>query len=416
MKSSHKEKDKYDRKNRYTNNYNSQRSFNHGDNKRHKIDKSHELLSKHKHTEEYSKVIDNEHDDSFSFIKYQYELNKVFVANTNLVQDTNDFWGFVKKYEAVQKKLGKTKNTLSINLTDLNDIGVPKEYHKSYCINIKINLKFGELFARVPQTRELNDSRLLKFKEIIILYLDFKQKEKFAKLKKLRDCQANLPVAKYKDEIIEAVKNERVVIIAGDTGCGKSTQVPQYLYSGGFDKIACTQPRRIACISLAKRVAFETLTENRSEVGYQIRFEKQRNQDTKITFITEGLLLRQVSGESGLAQYDVVVLDEVHERHLHGDFLLGIMKCLIYQRTELKLVLMSATINIQLFSNYFAKEKVCVIQVPGRLYPIQLMYRPVTIENARYKNDRFNPSPFVQIMQIIDKKYTSKLINYWIIK
>ncbi|XP_054004317.1 probable ATP-dependent RNA helicase DHX34 [Hylaeus anthracinus] len=340
--------------------------------------------------------------ENISFSKYKYELNKTFSGHSNVVQDTEDFWKFVSKYEALQKKLNTPDASPNFSL---NTIGVPQEYHKSHCINFKLSLSFNELFARVPSVEILTKQNLLKFQSIIVLYLDFKQKEKFTKLKKLRESQANLPVNQYKHEIIEAIKKERVVIIAGDTGCGKSTQVPQYLYGAGFQKIACTQPRRIACISLAKRVAFETLTENRTDVGYQIRFEKQRNQDTKITFITEGLLLRQLSGESELLPYDVVVLDEVHERHLHGDFLLGIMKCVINQRHDLKLVLMSATINIELFSNYFAKEDVRVIQVPGRLYPIQLLYRPVTIEDIRYKNDRFNPSPYIQIMQLIDKKY-----------
>ncbi|XP_015123362.1 probable ATP-dependent RNA helicase DHX34 isoform X1 [Diachasma alloeum] len=346
----------------------------------------------------------SENSDDFTFIRFRYELNKVFSANPNLVQDPEDFWGFLKKYEDVQKKLGKNQETPKLN-PKLNSIGVPDYYHKSYCLNLKLNLKFGEMFARIQQTRDLSDSQLHRFKEIIVLYRDFKQKEKFGKLMKLKESQANLPVAKHREEIIGAVKEERVVIIAGDTGCGKSTQVPQYLYSAGFSKIACTQPRRIACISLSKRVAFETLTENFPVVGYQIRFEKQRNQNTKITFITEGLLLRQVSSETGLSQYDVVVLDEIHERHLYGDFLLGIMKCLIYQRPDLKLVLMSATINIQLFGSYFAKEDVRIIQVPGRLYPIQLLYRPITIDDFTYKNDRFNPSPYVQILQLIDKKY-----------
>lgn len=304
---------------------------------------------------------DNDGED-FSFQKYTYELNKVFSANQNLVQDVQDFWAFVKKYEAVQSKLGKAKEPAPSS-QELNSIGVAINYHKNNSINFKLNIKFGELFARVPATKSLSEIRLNEFRDIIILYLDFKQKEKFSKLKKLRESQANLPVAKHRDEIIEAVNNERVVIIAGDTGCGKSTQVPQYLYSAGYKKIACTQPRRIACISLAKRVSFETLTENSNQVGYQIRFEKQKNQDTKITFITEGLLLRQVSDETGLSQYDVIVLDEVHERHLHGDFLLGIMKCLIHQRDDLKLVLMSATINIQLFSQYFSKEEAKIIQV-----------------------------------------------------
>ncbi|XP_050459020.1 probable ATP-dependent RNA helicase DHX34 [Cataglyphis hispanica] len=342
------------------------------------------------------------HQD-FYFSNYKHELNKIFTTNSNLIHDVVDFWKFVEKYESVKKQLGDSDESAANSA--LNPIGVPERYHKSHCLNFKLNLSYGELFARVPEMKQLTKLRLLKFRDVIVLYLDFKQKEKFSKLKKLRDTQANLPVARHKDEIIEMVKKEKVVIVAGDTGCGKSTQVPQYLYEAGFRKIACTQPRRIACISLAKRVAFETLSENLSKVGYQIRFEKQRNQETNITFITEGLLLRQMSGESTLSAYDVIVLDEVHERHLHGDFLLGIMKCIIYQKPDLKLVLMSATINIELFSNYFAKEDVKIVEVPGRLYPIQLFYRPVTVEDFGYKNDRFNPSPYVQIMQIIDQKY-----------
>ncbi|XP_011867722.1 PREDICTED: probable ATP-dependent RNA helicase DHX34 [Vollenhovia emeryi] len=339
--------------------------------------------------------------DHFYFSKCKHELNKTFTANFNLVDDVVDFWKFVEKYESVKKRLGDNDESDSA----LNSIGLPEKYHKSHCLNLKLSLSYRELFARVPETRSLTESRLLQFRDVILLYLDFKQKEKFAKLKKLRDTQANLPVARYKQEIVEMIKTEKVMIVAGDTGCGKSTQIPRYLYEAGFQKIACTQPRRIACISLAKRVAFETLSENLSRVGYQIRFEKQRNQETNITFITEGLLLRQLSGESTLSAYNVIVLDEVHERHLHGDFLLGIMKCIINQKPDLKLLLMSATINIQLFSHYFAKENVKIIEVPGRLYPIQLLYRPVTVQDLQYKNDRFNPSPYVQIMQIIDEKY-----------
>ncbi|XP_001604407.2 probable ATP-dependent RNA helicase DHX34 isoform X1 [Nasonia vitripennis] len=344
---------------------------------------------------------EDEEDSDFSFLKYKYGLNRVLLS-LNLVRDLEEFWIFVKKYELMEKKNPKQKKNASSNI---NQLGIPEDYDKFHRLNFSINYRTKELLLRVEESRELTDARLKKFKDIVTIYVDFKQKEKFQKLKKLRTEQANLPVAQYRDEIIEAVKTERVVIIAGDTGCGKSTQVPQYLYTAGFGQIACTQPRRIACISLAKRVAYETLTENQNEVGYQIRFEKQRNKDTKITFITEGLLLRQVSGEAELSQYDVVVLDEVHERHLHGDFLLGIMKCLIHQRRDLKLVLMSATINIELFSNYFANEDVRVIQVPGRLYPIQLIYKPVLIEDKYSKSERFNPSPYIQIMQIIDKKY-----------
>ena len=179
------------------------------------------------------------------------------------------------------------------------------------------------------------------------------------------------------------------------------TQVPQYLLHAGYTNIACTQPRRIACISLAHRVSFETLSEYDQEIGYQIRFEKEKSQRTKVTFLTEGLLLRQVSSDAGLSNYDVLVLDEVHERHLHGDFLLGIVKCLTMQRQDLRVILMSATINIDLFKNYF-NGAAPVIQVPGRLYPITLQYHPIP---ALEDTDRLNPGPYVRVLQMIDKKY-----------
>ena len=115
-----------------------------------------------------------------------------------------------------------------------------------------------------------------------------------------------------------------------------SFQMPQYLLQAGYDKIACTQPRRIACIALANRVGFETLNEYGNEIGYQIRFEKNKSDKTRVLFLTEGLLLRQISGDSGLSGYNILVLDEVHERHIHTDFLLGAVKCLIQVRDDLK--------------------------------------------------------------------------------
>ncbi len=150
-------------------------------------------------------------------------------------------------------------------------------------------------------------------------------------------------------------------------------------------------------------MGYETLSEYGSDIGYQIRFEKKKSAVTKVLFLTEGLLLRQVSTDPSLSMYDVLVLDEVHERHLHADFLLGVVKCLLQQRSDLKIILMSATINIKLFQDYFNGEAP-VIQVPGRLYPIQLKYMPVpSIEQS----DRLNPAPYVRILQLIDKKYPS---------
>ena len=120
-----------------------------------------------------------------------------------------------------------------------------------------------------------------------------------------------------------------------------------------------------------------------------------------MVFLTEGLLLRQVSSDPGLSSYDVIVLDEVHERHLHGDFLLGLMKCLIQQREDLRIILMSATINLKLFSDYF-NGTAPVIQVPGRLFPISLQYHAVPVVE---QGDRLNPAPYIRVLQMIDAKY-----------
>lgn len=147
------------------------------------------------------------------------------------------------------------------------------------------------------------------------------------------------------------------------------------------------------------------------EVGYQIRFERQKSAKTKITFITEGLLLRQLSDDENLSNFEVIIIDEIHERNLHGDFLLGIAKCLLKARPDIKIVLMSATININLFANFFDEEQARIIEVPGRLYPIKLHYMPhlmnsdLRLEKKKGSSDRLNPEPYIQIMRMIDKKY-----------
>jgi len=173
--------------------------------------------------------------EEFRFNNYKHILNKVFVMNPNLIHDVADFWKFVEKYETVKKRLDDS-NELAVN-SALNSIGMPERYHKYYCLNLRLSLSYEELFAHISEMEQLTKSRLLKFKDIIVLYLDFNQREKFNKLKKLRDMQNNLPITQYKKIIMKTIKEEKVIIIAGDTGCGKSTQIPQYLYEAGFQRI-----------------------------------------------------------------------------------------------------------------------------------------------------------------------------------
>lgn len=247
------------------------------------------------------------------------------------------------------------------------------------------------------------------FKLIYRFYLNFLQKQNFSKLKKIKKFQNDLPIAAFKDQILYLLKTHPVIIIAGDTGCGKSTQVPQFLLHAGYTSLCCTQPRRIACISLAKRVSYETLNEFGHDVAYHVRFDTNKIDNTKILFLTEGLLLRQFQVDPQLSQYNVIIVDEVHERHLNSDFLLGILRCLIKQRDNLKIILMSATINANLFSSYFGGAP--LVQVPGRLHPIVLEYIPDYAKKdiiIRESTNKFDPVPYVRLLQMIDQKYPVK--------
>uniref|UniRef100_A0A1B0BK13 ATP-dependent RNA helicase DHX34 n=1 Tax=Glossina palpalis gambiensis TaxID=67801 RepID=A0A1B0BK13_9MUSC len=328
----------------------------------------------------------------------------------NIIDDKADFWKFVNKYENMLKNI--CQPILKNPLEDAEYVEIAP-YHKLKCILIKLQEEPKQKTAIANAS--LTPLRIKQFQEIVLIYLDFKQKEKFSKIKKLRKTQVSLPIWKFKESFQNALEKTRVLILAGDTGCGKSTQVPQYLYEFGYRSIACTQPRRLACVSLSKRVAHEMLDDYGSKVGFQIRFEKNKNAYTNILFITEGLLLRQLAIEANLDQYDVLILDEIHERNLFGDFLLGVTKCLLRAKPKLKLVLMSATINVDLFHNYFKDGGAQLLKVPGRLHPIKTVYMPPaalnlqgTSSRSQQSLGRLDPAPFVQVLNLIDQKYSSK--------
>ncbi|KAM9514303.1 putative ATP-dependent RNA helicase DHX34 [Guaruba guarouba] len=288
---------------------------------------------------------------------------------------------------------------------------LPPRYDPRYRINLSVLSPDGEDAARGCRDAGIPAERRREFRCALLHYLDFTQKQSFAKLLKLQRERAALPIAQYRDRLLAAVAQHQVVVVAGDTGCGKSTQVPQFLLGAGYSHVACTQPRRIACISLAKRVAFESLHQYGSQVGYQIRFESTRSAATRLLFLTEGLLLRQAQWDPALRGYRVLIADEVHERHLHGDVLLGVLRRLLPARPDLKLVLMSATINIPLFSRYFGDAP--VLQVPGRSFSISVIYQPIPKEETPAagkagKWERLDPMPYLRVMQAIDHKYPAE--------
>ncbi|MEH3034477.1 MAG: ATP-dependent RNA helicase HrpA [Aeromicrobium erythreum] len=183
-----------------------------------------------------------------------------------------------------------------------------------------------------------------------------------------------LPIAGRRDDIAAALREHQVVVVAGETGSGKTTQLPKILYELGSRSIAHTQPRRIAARSVAARIAEETEVELGTEVGYAVRFDEKRRRDTVVSLLTDGLLLAEINHDRELRRYDTIIVDEAHERSLAIDFLLGYLKQLLPRRPDLKLVVTSATIDVERFADLFDAP---VIEVSGRTYPVEIRYRPL---------------------------------------
>jgi len=187
-----------------------------------------------------------------------------------------------------------------------------------------------------------------------------------------------LPIIKKKDEIIEAIKNHQVVVITGETGSGKTTQIPKMCIEAGrgIDGIiGCTQPRRIAAVTVARRIADELKEDVGKSVGYKIRFKDRTNRDIHIKLMTDGVLLMETQSDTFLNRYDTLIIDEAHERSTNIDFILGILKRLLDRRRDLKLIITSATIDPEKFSKAF--DNAPIIEVSGRMYPVEVRYRPI---------------------------------------
>jgi ATP-dependent helicase HrpA len=187
-----------------------------------------------------------------------------------------------------------------------------------------------------------------------------------------------LPIAARADEIVATIQANQAVILAGETGSGKTTQIPKMCLAAGrgvAGKIACTQPRRVAALSISRRVAEELGVAWGREVGCKIRFNDQTSAATVIKFLTDGMLLAEVQGDPLLRAYDTIILDEAHERSLNIDFLLGHLRTLRFKRPELKIIITSATIDTEAFSKAF--DDAPIIQVSGRTYPVEVIYAPL---------------------------------------
>ncbi|KAB2628015.1 pre-mRNA-splicing factor ATP-dependent RNA helicase DHX16 [Pyrus ussuriensis x Pyrus communis] len=192
---------------------------------------------------------------------------------------------------------------------------------------------------------------------------------------KLQEDRKTLPIYTYRESLLDAVEKHQVLVIVGETGSGKTTQIPQYLHEAGYTKrgkIGCTQPRRVAAMSVAARVSQEMGVKLGHEVGYSIRFEDCTSEKTVLKYMTDGMLLREFLGEPDLASYSVMMVDEAHERTLSTDILFGLVKDIARFRPDLKLLISSATLDAEKFSDYF--DSAPIFKIPGRRYPVEIHY------------------------------------------
>jgi len=290
------------------------------------------------------------------------------------------------------------KNNILNNIKEIqNKLNQALVYDKIY-INKKLN-KISKDFNKVNNYNKI---------ENIIVSLEKRLNESIEKRLKKVELKPKiifseaLPISLYKQEIIDTIIKNQVVIIEGDTGSGKSTQIPKMCIEAGrgiFGKIGCTQPRRIAAITIANRIS-EELNDSNNYVGYKIRFNDKTPVNAYIKIMTDGILLSEAQIDPYLNEYDTLIIDEAHERSLNIDFILGILKGLIKKRKDLKIIITSATIDTKKFSKFFNNAP--VIKVSGKIFPVKTEY--MDFDDNEEDNDLTHVEKSVQAVLYLWKK------------
>lgn len=255
-----------------------------------------------------------------------------------------------------------------------------------------ISRELKKLSSYSIEHKNVNDEKLVDMQLAISSKLDEYKAFYENRLKNVPEVSfdESLPVSARHDEIVNAIKNNQVVIISGETGSGKTTQIPKMCLEAGLGVkgyIGHTQPRRIAARAVSERIASELNEELGKSVGYKVRFTDVTSPESYIKLMTDGILLSETASDRLLLNYDCIIIDEAHERSLNIDFLLGYLKRLLEKRKDLKLIITSATINTERFSEHFNNAP--IIEVSGRTYPVEVVYMPLGIQDAAEDDDEF---------------------------
>ncbi|PAV24377.1 pre-mrna splicing factor [Pyrrhoderma noxium] len=231
----------------------------------------------------------------------------------------------------------------------------------------------------------------------------------FAKSRTLKEQREYLPAFACREDLLRVIRDNQVIVVVGETGSGKTTQLTQFLYEDGYCNsgiIGCTQPRRVAAMSVAKRVSEEMECKLGDKVGYAIRFEDCTSSQTVIKYMTDGVLLRESLNEGDLDRYSVIVLDEAHERSLSTDVLMGLLRKILSRRRDLKLIVTSATMNAEKFSNFYGNAPCYTI--PGRTFPVEVFHAKspcqedieITCQVVQERLDQLDDPPSLAVLPI----------------
>ncbi len=223
----------------------------------------------------------------------------------------------------------------------------------------------------------------------------------------------NLPIIEFRSTITEAIQQHQVVIVAGETGSGKTTQLPKMCLEAGRGvaaKIGCTQPRRIAATSISRQIAKELNTEVGQTIGYKIRFSEQTSPHTLVQMMTDGILLMEIQQDRYLNAYDTIIIDEAHERSLNIDFLIGYLRQLLPKRPDLKVILSSANLDIPRFADAFNHAP--IIEVSGRMYPVDVFYRPIDEDLEEEGEVTMEDAVVSSIREILDSTWQGNILAF----
>eukprot|EP00834_Sanchytrium_tribonematis_P004233 NODE_197_length_13258_cov_0.852344.p2 type:complete len:847 gc:universal NODE_197_length_13258_cov_0.852344:6301-3761(-) len=341
------------------------------------------ILHLHK-TDENLEIVLNDHINNADLIR---EIILVIKNGLNYSLENN---APSKKREAsdTEVEIKKFKPDLESDLSSTEDFEIEVKKDKVNYLITTQEEKFEPLKQLIKMPNGSMEKNILKGSEVI-------QKRKQSKKPHasvarqsnntrtkipdpIKSEGKQLPIYYKKDEILNTINKNQITIIIGETGSGKTTQLTQYMYryycensNNHFGLIGCTQPRRLAAINVAKRVAYEMNTRLGDLVGYSVRFDDMTSRHTKIKYLTDGLLVRECLNDPYLSKYSVIFLDEAHERSLNTDVLFGLIKQALRKRPDLKVVVTSATLDAEAFASYFGAP---VLHIEGRTFPVEILY------------------------------------------